>query len=84
MDFPVSYLQTIRITRLFIYSIPLGAGLAAGRRKPSHSIKYIGLNECVLFFTKLAYPLGKLNARVLALLLSLSLLSRSIEIGPIR
>ena len=45
-------------------------------------LNILGLMSAFYFLLKLAYPLGKLNARVLALLLSLSLLSRSIEIGP--
>ena len=45
-------------------------------------LNILGLMAAFYFLLKLAYPLGKLNARVLALLLSLGLLSRSIEIGP--
>ena len=82
MVFPASYLRAIHHTPVYLFNTLLEQVWQLGGANLATLLNILGLMVAFYLLLKLAQPLGKLNARVLVLLLSLCLLSRSIEIGP--
>ena len=69
-------------TPVYLFNTLLEQVWQLGGANLATALNIVGLLAAFYFLLKLSNPVGKLNARVLGWLLSLSLLSRSIEIGP--